>query len=249
MPKTYSIAVIGGDGIGPEVLNEALKVLDALSRRPGAPRFRYTHYPWGSAFYRETGRMMPEDGLEQLKAHHAILFGAVGDPQVPDHITLNGLILPIRRGLDQGVCIRPAYLYEGVPCPLAGKKPGQIDIVVFRENTEGEYANVGGRLYQGTEDEVAVQTSVFTYRGTERIIRAAFEYARRPDRRKKVTSVTKSNAQGYGMVFWDEVFRKVAAQYPDVQTESLLVDRACMDFIRRPRPLMLWWRLTYSGIS
>ncbi len=231
---THSIAVIGGDGVGPEVTAEATKVLQAMSRRPGAPRFRFTEYPWGSRYYRETGRMMPQDGLDQLRNHDALLVGAVGDPSIPDHITLNGLLLPIRRRFDQGVCYRPAYLYEGVPSPLAGKKPGDIDLVTFRENTEGEYANIGGHLYEDTENEVAVQTSVMTYRGTERIIRAAFEYASRPERRGKVTSVTKSNAQGFSMVFWDRVFKKVAAGFPRIETESLLVDRACMDFVRRP---------------
>ena len=177
---------------------------------------------------------MPEDGLEQLRPHDAILFGAVGDPYIPDHITLNGLILPIRRGFDQGVCLRPSYLYEGVRSPLADVRPGEIDMVVFRENTEGEYANVGGFLYQGMPEEVAVQSAVFTRKGTERIIRAAFDYARKRDKKRMVTSVTKSNAMAYGMVFWDQVFQEVAAQYPDISTESLLVDRACMDFIRHP---------------
>jgi tartrate dehydrogenase/decarboxylase/D-malate dehydrogenase len=152
---------------------------------------------------------------------------------VQDHVTLNGLLLPIRRRFDQCVCVRPAYLYPGVQSPLSNKPPGSIDLVVFRENTEGEYANIGGRLYQGTAEEVAVQTSVFTRRGCERIIRAAFEKARlRP--RKKIASITKSNAQGYGMVLWDEVFAAVAQDFPEVATESLLVDRAVMEFVRRP---------------
>ena len=150
-----------------------------------------------------------------------------------DHITLNGLLLPIRRRFDQCVCLRPAYLYPGVESPLKHKEPGSIDILVFRENVEGEYANVGGRLYQNKNDEVAVQTSVFTKRGCERIIRAAFEKAKtRP--RKRVTSVTKSNAQGYGMVLWDEVFAEIANDTPGIETESLLIDAAVMEFVRRP---------------
>jgi tartrate dehydrogenase/decarboxylase/D-malate dehydrogenase len=177
---------------------------------------------------------MPEDGLEQLKACDAILFGAVGDPEIPDHITLQGLLLPMRRGFDQGVCIRPAYLHPGVASPLAGKMAGDIDLVIFRENTEGEYAPVGGRLYPGTEHETVMQTNVFTRRGTERIIRAAFQYCVRRQRKMKVTSVTKSNAQAFGMVFWDEVFDEVAKDFPQVETESLLVDRACMDLVRWP---------------
>ena len=230
----HKVALVPGDGVGPEVIDEAKKVLDALATQDSGIMFNYSHFPWGSNYYRETGRMMPEDGLDQLSSHDAILFGAVGDPEIPDHITLNGLILPIRRGFDQGVCLRPSYLLVGVPSPLAGKAPGDIDMVVVRENTEGEYANMGGFLYQGTPEEVALQTSVFTRRGTERIIRAAFDHARKRNKRKKVTSVTKSNAMAYGMVFWDRVFQEVAAEYPDISTESLLVDRACMDFVRQP---------------
>ena len=231
----YSVALVPGDGVGPEVVEEARKVLDALAAQGGAMSFSYSCFPWGSDYYRETGAMMAEDGLEQLRTHDAILFGAVGDPEIPDHITLNGLILPIRRGFDQGVCIRPSYLYDGVQSPLGNLRPGEIDLVVFRENTEGEYANVGGFLYPDRPEEVAIQTSVFTRKGTERIINAAFEHARKRGMKRKVTSVTKSNAMAYGMVLWDRVFQEVAARYPDISTESLLVDRACMDFIRRPQ--------------
>lgn len=231
----HNLAIIGGDGIGPEVIAEGKKVLDYLAANTPNLNFNYTEFPWGSAYYRETGRMMPEDGLGQVAANEAILFGAVGDPDIPDHITLQGLLLPMRRAYDQGVCIRPSYLHPGVTSPLAGKTAGEIDLVIFRENTEGEYANMGGFLYRDTPQEVAVQTSVFTRKGTERIIRAAFEYARKRDKKRKVTSVTKSNAMAYGMVFWDQVFAEVAAQYPDISTESLLVDRACMDFVRGPQ--------------
>ena len=230
----YKLAVIPGDGVGPEVIAEGRKAIEAVARGSADLSFDYTEFPWGSDYYRETGRLMPEDGLEQLKAFDAILFGAVGDPQIPDHITLNGLLLPMRRAFDQGVCIRPSYLYPGVESPLAGKRAGEIDLVIFRENTEGEYAPVGGRLYPGTDHETVVQSNIFTRRGTERIIRAAFEYCDRRDGKKKVTSVTKSNAQAFGMVFWDEVFREVAAEFPQIQTESLLVDRACMDLVRWP---------------
>ena len=234
----YNLAVIPGDGVGVEVIAEGRKVLEALSGQgPGegsGANFRFSGFPWGSSYYRETGRLMPEDGLETLKGFDAILFGAVGDPEIPDHITLHGLLLPMRRGFDQGICVRPAYLYPGVTSPLAGKKAGDIDMVIFRENTEGEYAPVGGRLYTGTPYETVVQSNIFTRRGTERIIRAAFEHCLRRNKKNKVTSVTKSNAQSFGMVFWDEVFNDVAAEYPQVQTESLLVDRACMDFVRWP---------------
>ena len=230
----YKIALIPGDGVGAEVVAEGTKVLDALSSRDGSYNFEYSSFPWGSNYYRETGKMMPEGGLKEVAGHDAILFGAVGDPNIPDHITLHGLILPIRRQFDQGICLRPSLLFDGVESPLAGKGPGDIDLVVFRENTEGEYANMGGFMYQGTPEEVSLQTSVFTYRGTERIIRAAFDYARKRNKSRKVTSVTKSNAMQYGMVFWDRVFDEVASDYPDIETESLLVDRACMDLVRRP---------------
>src|SRR5918999_1240761 len=225
----YNLAVIPGDGIGPEVVAEGKKALDALASKTRDLSFRHTEFSWGSDYYRETGQMMPDDGLEQLKAFDAILFGAVGDPQIPDHITLQGLLLPMRRHFDQAVCIRPAYLHPGVVSPIAGKKAGEIDMVIFRENTEGEYAPVGGRLYSGTPHETVIQTGFFPRRGTERIIRAAFEYCVRRNKKNKVTSVTKSNAQAFSMVFWDEVFDEVATEYPQVETESLLVDRAAMD--------------------
>ena len=230
----YNLAIIPGDGVGPEVVAEGRKVLDALAAQEAGLNFRYTESSWGSAYYRETGRMMPEDGLAQLSGCDAILFGAVGDPEIPDHITLQGLLLPMRRAFDQGVCIRPAYLYPGVTSPLAGKEAGEIDLVIFRENTEGEYAPVGGRLYPGTPHETVMQTNVFTRRGTERIIRAAFEHCVKRNKKNLVTSVTKSNAQAFGMVFWDEVFESVAADYPQIQTESLLVDRVAMDLVRWP---------------
>jgi tartrate dehydrogenase/decarboxylase/D-malate dehydrogenase len=232
MPQTFQIAVIEGDGIGPEVTREAIRAVETAAPVSGAA-FQWSAYPWGTDYYRAHGRMAPHDFLDSLARHDAILLGAVGHPQVQDHVTLNGLLLPIRRRFDQCICLRPSYLYPGVNGPLREKAPGSIDLLVFRENTEGEYANVGGRLYQGTAEEVAIQTSVFTRRGCERIIRAAFEKARtRP--RRRVASITKSNAQGYGMVLWDEVFASLAAEFPDIRTESLLIDRAVMEFVRRP---------------
>jgi tartrate dehydrogenase/decarboxylase/D-malate dehydrogenase len=176
--------------------------------------------------------MLPPDGIDQLRAFDAILLGAIGHPKIQDHVTLNGLLLPIRRRFDQYVCVRPAYLYEGVESPLRDYAPGEIDILVFRENTEGEYANVGGRLYEGFDADVAIQASVFTRRGCRRIMEAAFRAAEK--RRRRVTSITKSNAQGFGMVLWDEVFGDVAKQFPGVETNSLLIDAAAMDFVRRP---------------
>ena len=229
---THRIAVIGGDGIGPEVIREAIRAADSAVTRVGS-HITWTEFPWGTDYYFVHGRMAPPEFLDELAKYDAMLLGAVGHPRVQDHITLNGLLLPIRRRFDQCVCLRPAYLYDGVDSPLHSKLPGSIDMLVFRENTEGEYANVGGRVYQGSDHDVAIQTSVFTRRGCERIIRAAFEKAvTRP--RQRVASITKSNAQGYGMVLWDEVFAAVALEYPQIETESLLVDRAVMEFVRRP---------------
>ncbi len=230
----HNIAVIRGDGIGPEVIEEGIKVLNAAQRRFGVG-FTYTEFPWGSDYYFEHGRMMDADGLDALRGFDAVFFGAVGHPDIQDHVTLNGLLLPMRRGFDQYVCQRPSILLPGVTSPLRGMESGDIDMIVIRENTEGEYANVGGFQYKGFPEEVAVQTSVFTRRGIERVVRYSFELARSRNKQRRVASITKSNAQGYGMVLWDEVFDQVAAEYPDIETESLLVDAACMNFIRRPQ--------------
>lgn len=230
----YDIAVIRGDGIGPEVIEEGIKVLNAAQRRFGVG-FTYTEFPWGSDYYFEHGRMMDANGLDALRGFDAVFFGAVGHPDIQDHVTLNGLLLPMRRGFDQYVCQRPSILLPGVTSPLRGMESGDIDMIVIRENTEGEYANVGGFQYKGFPEEVAVQTSVFTRRGIERVVRYSFELARSRNKQRRVASITKSNAQGYGMVLWDEVFDQVAAEYPDIETESLLVDAACMNFIRRPQ--------------
>jgi tartrate dehydrogenase/decarboxylase/D-malate dehydrogenase len=231
--KTYRIAVIAGDGIGQEVIPAGIQVLEAAGARFGFA-FAWTQFPWGSDYYFAHGAMMAADGIEQLRPFDAIYLGAVGDPRLQDNVTLNGLLLPIRRAFDQYACVRPAVLYEGARSPLVGKQAGQIDFTVVRENTEGEYAQIGGHVYQGLPDEVAIQTAVFTRHGTERVIRFAFELARRRDRKRLLTSVSKANAQGYSMAFWDRVFAEVAAEYPDIRTESLLVDAACMDLVRRP---------------
>jgi tartrate dehydrogenase/decarboxylase/D-malate dehydrogenase len=231
--KTYRIAVIAGDGIGREVIPAGIKVLEAAGARFGF-QFEWTHFSWGSDYYFEHGAMMPADGLDQLRPLDAIYLGAVGDPRLQDNLTLNGLLLPIRRTFDQYACVRPAVLYEGVSSPLAGKKAGEIDFIVVRENTEGEYTQIGGNLYTGREEEVAIQTAVFTRHGTERVIRFAFDRARNRNKKKLLTSVTKSNAQGFSMAFWDRVFTEVSREYPDIRTESLLVDAACMELVRRP---------------
>jgi tartrate dehydrogenase/decarboxylase/D-malate dehydrogenase len=230
--KRFSIAVIPGDGVGQEVVPAALRVLEVIGPKFGAG-FDFEEFAWGAAYYFEHGRMMPTDAVDQLRTKDAILLGAVGDPKIPDHITLNGLLLPIRRTFDQFANVRPAILYDGVESLLA--RPGKIDMVVVRENTEGEYAQVGGFVYHQQPEEVAIQTAVFTRRGIERVVRFAFELARKRSKQKRVTSITKSNAQGFGMVLWDRVFQMVASEYSDIETESLLVDAAAMNFIRRPQ--------------
>ena len=231
--STFKIAVIRGDGIGVEVVEQGLKVLGTLGKRFHIT-WELTELPWGSEYYFRHGKLMPSDGLDTLRAYDAIYFGAVGHPDIQDHITLNNLLLPIRRGFDQYVCLRPSKLYPGVTSPLRGVEAGDIDLAVVRENTEGEYANIGGFHYQGLPQELAVQTALFTRHGCLRVIRYAFKLARRRGGKKKVTSITKSNAMGYGMVLWDTVFQEVAQEYSDIATESLLIDAACMEFIRRP---------------
>jgi tartrate dehydrogenase/decarboxylase/D-malate dehydrogenase len=229
----YTIAVIPGDGVGREVVDEGIRVMETLGMQDPSLAFAFVRFDWGSEYHFRNGRMMPEDALETLATFDAIYLGAVGDPRLPDHVTLQGLLLPIRRAFDQYVNVRPAILYEGIESPLRDKKPGDIDMLVVRENTEGEYSDVGGRVYQGSDREVVIQGAMFTRWGTERILRYAFDLARqRP--RKHLTSITKSNAQRHSMVFWDEVFRVVAKDYPDVQTNSLLVDAACLNFVLRP---------------
>jgi tartrate dehydrogenase/decarboxylase/D-malate dehydrogenase len=229
----HRVAVIGGDGIGPEVIDQAIRAAEAAAKKHDRAELGWNKLPWSTAYYKQHGRMLPADGWDILAQHDAILFGAVGDPSVPDKVTVHELLLPMRRRFDQYVNLRPAYLFAGVPCPLVGKQPGQIDMLVYRENTEGEYAPVGGNLYPATDAEVAVQTGVFTRRGCERILRAAFDAARtRP--RKTLTSITKSNAMVYGMGLWDATFEAVRKDYPDVTASSLLVDACAMDFVRRP---------------
>jgi tartrate dehydrogenase/decarboxylase/D-malate dehydrogenase len=229
----YSIAVIAGDGVGPEVIPQARRVLEKTGVKYGFS-LAFEEFEWGAEHYFRHGKMAPPALLDLLRPFDAILLGAVGHPDIPDHITLNGLLLPIRRGFDQFANVRPAVLYEGVESPLKGRNAGDIDMVIVRENTEGEYAQVGGFLYHHQPDEVAIQTSVFTRRGIERVVRFAFDLAVKRNRKRRVTSITKSNAQGYGMVLWDRTFQSVAADYPAVETESLLVDAAAMNFVRRP---------------
>ena len=231
--RSYRIAVIPGDGIGKEVIPAGLEALRALQARAGNFELEVVEFPWGSDFYRETGRMMPEDGLHQLRGFDAIYFGAVGDPHLPDSLTLWGLRLAICQGFDQYANIRPTRVLPGLLSPLRGAVPGSIDWVIVRENSEGEYAGHGGRAHQGHEIEVATETSIFTRVGVERIMRTAFRIAAsRP--RKLLTVVTKSNAQKHGMVFWDEVAAKVAQDFPGVTWEKELVDAMAARMVRKP---------------
>lgn len=230
--QNHKIAVIGGDGIGPEVIGEGMRVLQRVARLDGTFAFDFTQYPWGCEYYLQTGRMMPEDGMAQLAQSDAIYLGAVGAPGVPDHISLWDLLLKIRKGFDQYVNLRPVKLLAGAPCPLKDVKREAIDMVVVRENSEGEYAGAGDWLFPGQPNEVVLQTGVFSRHGCERVIRYAFELAR--SRGQSVTNITKSNALNYSMVFWDQVFNQVAQAYPDVPTHAYLVDAASMFFVRDP---------------
>ena len=229
---THKIAIIKGDGIGVDVVNEGMKVLDALAPKYGII-WDYTEFDWSSDYYFEHGKMMPDDSLETLEPFNAVFLGAVGHPAIQDNITLDGLLLPIRRRFDQYICLRPSVLYPGVESPLTGKKPYDIDLVVIRENTEGEYLNIGGFAYHQSPHEVAVQTAVYTRKGCERAIRYAFDLAQKRGKKNHVTSITKSNALGY-MTLWDRTFAEIAEEYSEIETTSLLIDAACMDLVRKP---------------
>jgi len=227
----YRLAVIPGDGIGREVVPEGLRVLRAAGKRYGFA-LETAEFAWGCAYYLEHGAMMEAGGLAALRDFDAIYLGAVGDPRVPDHVSLWGLLLRIRKAFDQYANVRPIRLLEGIPGPLAGRRPEDVDILFVRENTEGEYSGLGGRLNPGTPHEVALQTTVFTRRSTERILRFAFDQARL--RRKELAHVTKSNAMQYTAVMWDEVAEDVARDYPDVQVRKLHVDAAAYQMVLHP---------------
>lgn len=230
--KKHRIAVIAGDGIGPEVISQGVKVLDAVAKLDGTFEFEFTHFPWGCEYYLREGRMMPEDGLETLSKFDAIFLGAVGYPGVPDHISLWDLLLVIRKKFDQYINLRPVKLLRGAPCPLKDAKREDIDMIFVRENSEGEYAGSGAWLYKDSPNEVVIQNGVFSRHGCERVIRYAYELARRE--KKTLTSISKGNALNYSMVFWDQIFREVGEEYPDVKTYSYLVDAASMFMIKDP---------------
>ena len=226
------IAVIPGDGIGWEVVPEGLKVLEAIGGRHGLD-FQFTEFDWGCERFHKTGRFMPDDGLAQLREFDAIFLGAVGFPGVPDHVSLWELLIPIRRAMQQYINLRPVRMMAGMPCPLAGRGPEDIDFWVIRENNEGEYSEIGGRLYQGTENELAMQETVFTRRGTDRVMRYAFDFCQRIGK-KKVTSATKSNGIIHTMPYWDERFEAIAAEYPNLDTDKYHIDILPAHFVLHP---------------
>ncbi len=232
MSSNYRIAVIPGDGIGKEVVPEGIKVIDAITPSFGID-IEWQWFDWSCQRYLETGAMMPEDGIEQLRAFDSIFLGAVGFPTVLDHVSLWGLLIPIRREFQQYINLRPVRLFEGMQCPLAGKKPGDIDFYVVRENCEGEYSNIGGRLYEGTEQEVAMQQSIFTRKGVDRVLKYAFELAKERDR-KKLTSATKSNGIIHTMPYWDERVEAMAENYPDIAVDKYHIDILVAHFVNRP---------------
>ncbi|MBQ6895323.1 MAG: tartrate dehydrogenase [Clostridia bacterium] len=229
----HKIAVIAGDGIGPEVIDEGIKVLKEIEKIDGSFKLEFTHFPWGCEYYKETGKMMADDGIEKLKEFDAVFLGAVGAPGVPDHISLWDLLLVIRKSFDQYINLRPVKLLKGAPTPLKDIKPEDVDMVFVRENTEGEYAGSGSWLFKGKENEVVIQDGVFSRKGCERVIRYAYEMAKAQN--KSLTSISKANALNYSMVFWDQIFEEVGKDYPEVKTYSYLVDAASMFMVKDPK--------------
>jgi tartrate dehydrogenase/decarboxylase/D-malate dehydrogenase len=232
MSSSYQVAVIPGDGIGKEVVPEGIKVLEAVSRAFDIS-FEWKHFDWSCERYLESGAMMPADGIQQLGSFDAIFLGAVGFPTVLDHVSLWGLLIPIRREFQQYINLRPVRLFEGMQCPLVGKEPGDIDFYVVRENCEGEYSNIGGRLYAGTEDEMAMQQSIFTRKGVDRVLKYAFELARSRDARR-LTSATKSNGIIHTMPYWDERVESMAKNYPDIDLDKYHIDILVSHFVNKP---------------
>ena len=230
--STFRIATIPGDGIGKEVVPEGIRVLEAVGKKFDIS-FEWDSVDWSCEYYTKHGRMMPEDGLDQIRNHDAIFLGAVGFPGVPDHVSLWGLLIPIRRQFHQYINLRPVRLMPGVPSPLANREPGDIDFYVVRENNEGEYSSIGGRIYEGTEQEFAVQETVFTRKGVDRVLRYAFELAKsRPE--KHLTSATKSNGITITMPFWDERVKAMAEQFDEVSVDRYHIDILTAHFVQHP---------------
>lgn len=230
--NTMRVAVIPGDGIGHEVVPEGIRVLEAVARKYDLG-FEFETFDWSCERFQKTGRMMPEDGLDQIRNHDAIYLGAVGFPGVPDHVSLWGLLIPIRRDFQQYINLRPVRLFEGLASPLADRAPGDIDYWIVRENNEGEYSSIGGRMYEGTELEAAIQTAVFTKKGCDRVMRYAFELTKAQGR-KTVTSATKSNGISISMPYWDERFAAIATEYPGIETSQFHIDILTAHLVRNP---------------
>jgi tartrate dehydrogenase/decarboxylase/D-malate dehydrogenase len=228
----HRIAVIPGDGIGKEVVPEGIRVLEAAGKRFGI-QFQWEFFPWGCEHYLSYGEMMPADGLELLKVHGAIYLGAVGAPGVPDHVSLWGLLIPIRRSFRQYINLRPVRLLKGMESPLKNKKPHDIDLCVVRENNEGEYSNIGGKMYEGTDQEMVIQASIFTRKGVEKVIRFAFELAKKRSKRH-LTSATKSNGIVYTMPYWDEIFHQISQEYPEVHADQFHIDGLAAALVLHP---------------
>ena len=233
----YSIALIPGDGIGVDVVREGKRVLDTVSELHGGFSLSYREFEWSCEYYAKNGRMMPDDGLEMLKDFDTIFLGAVGYPGVPDHVSLWGLLLPIRREFEQYINLRPVKLLKGIESPLAGKTSNDLNFTVIRENNEGEYSNIGGRMYSGTDMDMAIQNSVFTKRGVERVLRYAFDLAQKQGKKKHVTAATKSNGINHTMPFWDEYVKKVNQEYPDVTSSTVHIDALAANFVIKPETM------------
>ncbi|RHW42166.1 tartrate dehydrogenase [Neobacillus notoginsengisoli] len=232
--RSYSIALIPGDGIGIDVIKEGKKVLDTLCSLDGGIKMDYRTFDWGCEYYLKTGRMMSETGLDELKDVDSIYLGAVGYPGVPDHVSLWGLLLPIRRKFEQYINLRPVKLLRGIQSPLAGRTAEHLDFTVIRENNEGEYSSIGGRMYEGTEMDLAIQSAVFTKHGVERVLRYAYSMANKIGKPKRLTAATKSNGINHTMPFWDEYVRKINLEYPEVETEITHIDALAAFFVTKP---------------
>lgn len=233
----FSIALIPGDGIGVDVVREGKKVLDVICNLHGGFSLTYKEFDWSCEYYAKHGKMMPDDGLEQLKDFDSIFLGAVGYPGVPDHVSLWGLLLPIRRQFEQYINLRPVKLLKGLDSPLAGKTSEQLDFIVIRENNEGEYSSIGGRMYEGTDLDMAMQTSVFTRKGVERVLRYAFDLAEKQGKKKHVTAATKSNGINHTMPFWDEYVERINQEYPQVTSNTVHIDALAAFFVSKPETM------------
>lgn len=235
--EKYSIALLPGDGIGVDVIREGRKVLETVSELHGGFSYSFEEFDWSCEYYAKHGKMMPDDGLDILKNFDSIFLGAVGYPGVPDHVSLWGLLLPIRRQFEQYINIRPVKLLKGIQSPLAGKTSKELDFVVIRENNEGEYSSIGGRMYEGTDLDMAIQNSVFTRRGVERVLRYAFNLAQKQGKKKHVTAATKSNGINHTMPFWDEYVNKISKEFPDVSHNTVHIDALAAFFVSKPETM------------